>query len=210
MMSAIKPGLLIHTTKYQSISNINIEALLSRDNMAYVGELAIPLSESDNFLIEACRIAQGDTQKNIEVTQIRRRLNLSGDIDQMKHPHLIGGYIKGIQNRDEITVTRKGFYYALKKSGISPSNFGMVSYKEAKTLSFEVLKHLCKKTVKKEEINIWQIKISNYLGDYGGATLSQVADILLEQGFIRYLDDTGRINITPKAIKQVARKLLLS
>ena len=88
----------------------------------------------------------------------------------------------------------------------------MVSYEEAKGLSFEMLKHICKKTTKsaKDEINIRKMSVGDYLGAYGGATLNQLADTLIEEGFVRYLDDKGKIEVTSKGMKEVVKRLLLS
>jgi hypothetical protein len=162
------------------------------------------MPEEESFLIQASLVGQGDTQRRISISEICNKLTeLSHKNDRFANkivwPLVAKGYIKEILNQ-KFTVTRKGFYHTIKMSGMSPSNFGMVSYEKAKRLSFEVLKHLCKKTIKNpdKDIIIWQIKIGNYLGDYGGATLNQVADILIEEGFIRYLDKKGRIEVTPQ------------
>ena len=172
-------------------------------------------SEHESFLIEASRAGHGDTQKRIDVTKICSKLDLSqeneGSINRILHPLVAKGYIEEIPNQNEITVTRRGFYYAIKVSGVSPSNFGMVSYEEAQQLSFDVLKHICTKTTQNEgEINLQKLRIGNYLGAYGGATISQIADMLIENNLIRYLDDRGKIEITSKGIREVVRKLLLT
>lgn len=174
------------------------------------------MSEKESFLIEACREGQGDTKKRVDVSQIYKRLNLPERKEELASKILNSlvaeGHIIEIPNQDQVTITRRGYYFAIKISGISPSNFGMVSYEEAKGLSFEMLKHICKKTTENvnDEINIRKMTVGDYLGAYGGATLSQLADILIEEGFVIYLDDKGKIEVTSKGMKEVVKRLLLS
>ena len=47
----------------------------------------------------------------------------------------INDYIKG-SIKDGVIITRKGYYYAIKISGESATNFGIVSFNEARRLSF--------------------------------------------------------------------------
>jgi hypothetical protein len=134
-------------------------------------------SEQASFLIEASRVSQGDTHKRINITKICGKLDLSQGNERpgILHPLVTQGYIKEIPNQNEITVTRRGFYCAFKVSGESPNNFGMASYEEAKRLSFDVIKHICKKTTQDEgEINIQKLTISNFAGAYGGAQLARL------------------------------------
>ena len=163
-------------------------------------------SEKEGFLIESCRVGQGDTKKGIDVSQIYKRLNIPEELAIKIIKSLVAeGHIIEIPNQDQVTITRRGYYFAIKISGISPSNFGIVSYEEAKGSCFEMLKHICKRTTKnvKDEINISKITVGDSLGAYGGATLNQLADILIEEGFVRYLDDKGKIEVTPKGMKEV-------
>jgi hypothetical protein len=78
-------------------------------------------SEQESFLIEASRVGQGDTQKRIDVTKICGKLELSQGnerfINRILQPLVAKGYIEEIPNQNEITVTRRGFYYAIKVSG---------------------------------------------------------------------------------------------
>jgi hypothetical protein len=171
-------------------------------------------SEKESFLIEACRAAHGDTKKRIEVSQIYQKLNLSGEraepLSKTINSLVAQGHIIEIANQQQVTITRTGFYFAIKISGLSASNFGMVSYEEAKVLSFELLKHFCIKSTKNvnDEINIDKITIGDHLDAYGGATLNQLIDILTEEGLVKYIDDNGKIEVTPKGIKEVVKRLL--
>lgn len=168
-------------------------------------------------MIEACRKGHGDIQKAHNVTEICKNTHLSladEQIDnQIIYPLLIGGYIKG-SIKEGIIITRKGYYYAIKISGESAQNFGMVSYKEAKRLSFDTLKYICKRHDGKTESknNIFEIKPGGYegaLNAYGEEVIKQVAEILDDYGFIRFLDDNGEIEITTKGVEEVLRRILL-
>jgi hypothetical protein len=166
--------------------------------------------------IEACRTGHGDIQKTVNVMEICNALSLTREqIDsQIISPLVLGGYIKG-STKDEVIVTRKGYYYAIKISGESAPNFGMVSYNEAKRLSFDILKYICKRIhggKTESKINIVEIKAGGYEGApdaYGKEVINQIAEILDEYGFIRLLDDNGEIEITTKGVEEVIRRIIL-
>ena len=162
------------------------------------------------FLIEACIKSKGHTNHRIDITEICQKIGIGNKnndnqieiIDSL----IMEGYIRRIQGSNEATITREGFYYAIKLSGWSAENFGMVSYEEANRLSIDTLKFLSKETINNvnREFSIDKIKI----GNYGGAVVDQVLDILKEKGFIEPLDDQKIFKITPKGIHEVLKSIL--
>jgi hypothetical protein len=121
-------------------------------------------------------------------------------------PKLSSG-IKDLPASNEVTITRKGFYYAIKVSGEAAENFDMASYVDASRLSLDVLKYLARERFDNpnREFNINEINVRTY----GGATVEQVLDILEENGFIE-LYDKRIFKITPKGIHKVLDIVLSS
>jgi hypothetical protein len=181
-------------------------------------QVHMALCVMDAFLIEACRNGHGDIKKRINVVEICKTTSVSlSDQEvnsQILRPLLIKGNIKNY-TKDEVVVTRKGYYYAIRISGESAANFGMVSYNEAKRLSFGTLKYVCKRihcTKTEPKINILKIKPGGHEGaldSYGNEVNNQIAEILGEYGFITFMGDTGEIDITTKGVEEVIRRVML-
>jgi hypothetical protein len=147
--------------------------------------------------------------KNACLALTRREID-----SQILTPLLMKGYIKD-SGKDEFIVTRKGYYYAIKISGESAENFGMVSYNQAKRLSFGTLKNICKRVHDgKTESKISMLKVKpggreGALDSYGKEVNKQIAEILDEYGFIRFLHDYGEIEITTEGFEEIIRRILL-
>jgi hypothetical protein len=120
----------------------------------------------DAFLVGACRMGHGDIKKMIKVVEVCKAMHLSltdEEIEQILSQLRIEDSMK-----DGVMITRKGYYYAIKISRESVTNFGMVSFNEARKLSFCTLQYVCKQShVRKTEsrINILEI---NHGGREGG------------------------------------------
>ena len=104
----------------------------------------VDLDNKDTFLVHACRIGHGDVKKMVEVRKATCLSLTDEEIESQILSQLrIEEYIKGSM-KDGVTITRKGYYYAIKVSRESATNFGMVSFNEARKLSFGTLQHVCK------------------------------------------------------------------
>lgn len=91
-----------------------------------------------------------------------------------------------------MTVIRRGFYYTIKISGESVSNFLMYHIKKQRSYllqSSNIFVRIQLKTTK--EGSTYGVNISDYgtVSNYGGIVINQVADFLDKEGLILFLDD---------------------
>lgn len=89
-----------------------------------------------------------------------------------------------------IFVFARAFYYVIHITKEDPTNYGMVSYREAKGLSIDVVKDLCVKG--KTSLDTFKI------GNYGGEVADQVIDILHDENLILFGDNHKTMIITYK------------
>lgn len=172
------------------------------------------LSKKDLFLVEASKLGHGDCVKKIDITGVCREIHFDDKNEELRYgiiPSLISdGYIADFINDKYITITRKGYYYAIKISGLPASNFEMVLYHEARKLSVELLKYLCNLTYERHETySISIVKIENYAEGYGGEAHNQAINILRE-GDLIHIDDHGTVKVTDKGRLEVIKNLLIN
>ena len=147
---------------------------------------------ANDFLKEACRIAYGDTSKNIEISEVLRSLNIDDQSEDLP-PEIIVNTVQMLKDRDfieegdsydQIRVTRNGINHVIVMPGESANHYGVVSIQEVNTLYPNILEFICYKTEDHGNgISVTEIK-KEKLNPYSFSVLYQIIDFLREKDFI--------------------------
>ena len=159
-------------------------------------------------LTKAALESKGDVNKPLDVWKyfVDSNKNNGITISRLFNRLCIEKLIIYNQRNDTFTVTRKGFYYAIKSTGLTPENFEMISYQEAERLSIQVLRFMCKmRYTETFNVTLSEIKFETY----GKGVVNQVIDLLVEMNLIKFSDKTfSEIQITNKGIAVALRAIL--
>ncbi len=161
-----------------------------------------------NSLTRAALESKGDVNKPLDVWKyfVESNKNSGISISRLFNHLCSEKLIVYNQRSDTFTVTRKGLYYVIKSSSVTPENFEMTSYQDAKRLSTHVLRFMC--TMRYREVfNVTISKID--FGTYTQGVVNQVIDLLVEMNLIKFSNESGsEIQVTNKGIALALRDIL--
>lgn len=159
-------------------------------------------------LTQAALESKGDVNKRFDIWKyfFDPKENNKTNISELFHQLCAQKLIVYDQQSNTFTVTRKGLYYVIKSTGLAPENFEMVPYDEAKRLSIQTLRLLCRLRYRETlNVPISEIKFKTY----GQGVVNQIVDLLVDRKLIKVSDNTcTEIQITIQGIGVALRSIL--
>jgi hypothetical protein len=155
----------------------------------------------NEFLRKACKIANGDTQKSINVFEIWDDTFHSAIERKHALPTILkvlraSNFIRDGNNENEIKVTLQGIYYVVDSLGEPPENIGVLSHADVKNLENLFLQSLYEQTKGDPTRTVDIVEIEKRIGGVSGITrILQIAEHLKVKGLIEIIDNYGQIKV---------------
>jgi hypothetical protein len=174
------------------------------------------------FLEQACRNVQGDTSKNLMITEIAKSLLLDESseeyppetifiiVESLKSKH----FIEEGDTNDQVKVTREGINCIISSGKEPATNFGVISVNEVNSLYPRILEFLYLRTEDTPQKGVLLSEIKEEtLNPYSQMVLFQMIDFLKDKNFVEVMDNTvpgpaaePLVKITTKGTREINRQ----
>jgi hypothetical protein len=154
----------------------------------------------DEFLKRVCEIAEGDTDKSINVYKIwddnfpMRSLSRDATLPIVLRSLKAGNLISDGKNKDEIKVTFDGIYYVIDNLNVTPENIGALPRTDVKRFGNLFLQSVYEltKADPTRTVGIGDVQ-KRIKGISGTTSFIQIAEYLSSKGLIEIVKGNGMI-----------------